>query len=569
MNGGDTWADTDGGSDSPTFAEGSNYVDLEVTSNGSGVITLDYSSLNPYEGDLNGIQLESATPEPGTAYLAVLALAGAFFLRRRYAGGRLNAAKARSNFPRAKPGSIIRCTLVETFDRSREIDRAPEICRLSAVEMATLIRAGELSARETLEAHLNRIERVNPKVNAIVTLACDQAWAAAKRADELHAGGQSRGPLHGLPIAHKDLQLTRGIRTTFGSRIFRDFIPDENSPLVERIQGAGAITIGKTNTPEFGAGSQTFNEVFGATLNPWDLTKTCGGSSGGGAVSLACFMLPIADGTDVGASLRNPAAFCNVVGFRPSAGRVPSNSPTPFNVEGPMARSVADVAFFFSAIADSPLPPRRDLRGARIAWWKDLGGVPFDPEIREIVNAQLKVFESLGCIVEEAEPDFSGADEVFRTLRFRSTAERLGGFAAQHPELVKDTIRWEIEQSRGLTEADIARANEKYRELQRRMQAFMQRYDFFVMPVSQVPPFDVKQPWPAEVNGVRMETYIDWFKSCYYISVTGSPAISVPCGFTAEGLPVGLQISGRNQDDWGVLGMAQAYSEASSDARKT
>ncbi len=435
--------------------------------------------------------------------------------------------------------------------------------------MARLIRTGKLSARETLEAHLNHIERVNPTINAIVTLDCDRAWEAAKRADELQARGQSLGPLHGLPIAHKDLQLTRGIRTTFGSRIFRDFIPDQDSPLVERIRGAGAVTIGKTNTPEFGAGSQTFNEVFGATLNPWDLTKTCGGSSGGGAVSVACCMLPIADGTDLGASLRNPAAFCNVVGFRPSAGSVPSDSPAPFHVEGPMARSVADAAFFFSAIADSPQPPRGDIRGARIAWWKDLGGIPFDPEIREIVNAQRAVFESLGCIVEEAEPDFKGADAVFRTLRFRSTAERLGEFAALHPELVKDTIHWEIEQSRRLTDTDIARAKEKHLDVQQRMIRFMRRYEFFILPVTQVPPFDVKKYWPTEIGGVKMATYIDWFKSCYYISVMGSPAISVPCGFTAGGLPVGLQIVGRDQDDWGVLRIAQAYSSEASDARKT
>ena len=255
------------------------------------------------------------------------------------------------------------------------MEPAPELCRLSAVQMAKLIRTGELSARETVEAHLAHIERANPTVNAIVTLAAEQARQAALQADESQAHGQLLGPLHGLPTAHKDLQLTKGIRTTFGSRIFRDFIPDEDSPLVERIKSAGAITLGKTNTPEFGAGSQTYNEVFGATLNPWDLTKTCGGSSGGAAVSVACGMLPIADGTDLGASLRNPASFCGVVGFRPSAGA----GSAPFNVEGPLARSVTDVALFLSAITGSPQPLERSFKGVRIAWWKDLGGVRLTP----------------------------------------------------------------------------------------------------------------------------------------------------------------------------------------------
>ncbi len=222
--------------------------------------------------------------------------------------------------------------------------------------MARLIREGRLSAREAVEAHLTQIESVNPKVNAIVTLAGEQALQRAFEADEAQAAGRPQGPLHGLPTAYKDLQLTRGIRTTFGSRIFKDFVPDQDSPLVERIKSAGAIMLGKTNTPEFGAGSQTYNEVFGVTLNPWDTTKTCGGSSGGAAVALACHMVPIADGTDLGGSLRNPASFCDVVGFRPSPGRIPGAARTgiapPMNVEGPMARSVADLAFYFAAIAE-------------------------------------------------------------------------------------------------------------------------------------------------------------------------------------------------------------------------
>ena len=229
------------------------------------------------------------------------------------------------------------------------------ICQLPATELAKRIRAKDLSAREVVSAHLDRIARVNPTVNAIVTLVADQAMERARLADEALARGEALGPLHGLPIAHKDLQITKGMRTTFGSPICKDFVPAEDSLLVERIRQAGAILVGKTNTPEFGAGSQTFNPVFGATRNPYDGSKTCGGSSGGAAVALACGMLPLADGTDMGGSLRNPASFCGVVGLRPSPGRVPTWPArigwSPLSVDGPMARTVADVALFLSAIA--------------------------------------------------------------------------------------------------------------------------------------------------------------------------------------------------------------------------
>ena len=457
----------------------------------------------------------------------------------------------------------------------------PDICQLSAIEMARRIRAKDLSARETVSAHLKQIKRVNPSVNAIVTLIAEQAFDQAARADEHLARGAPLGLLHGLPIAHKDLQPTRGVRTTFGSPIYKDFIPAADSLLVERVREAGAILLGKTNTPEFGAGSQTFNEVFGTTLNPYDVSKTCGGSSGGAAVALACRMLPIADGSDLGASLRNPANFCNVVGFRPSPGRVPT-WPSPLgwwnlSVEGPMARTVADVAFFLSALAGpdsrAPIsieepgsrfaaPLGRDFRGVRVAWWKDLGGLPFEPSVREIVNAQRSVLESLGCVVEEAEPDFSGADETFKTLRFWRSCLASLALPAESLPLVKDTIRWEVECGKKLTAADVGMAEMKRTELYHRVRRFMERYEFFVLPVNQVPPFDVTQHYPGEIARVKMQTYIDWMKSCYYISLVGNPAISVPCGFTSEGLPVGIQIVGRHHDDWGVLQMAHAFEQA-------
>jgi amidase len=457
-----------------------------------------------------------------------------------------------------------------------------DICHLSAVEMARLVRARELSAREVLSAHLAQIERVNPTVNAIVTLVADQAMEQARLADEAMARGREAGPLHGLPIAHKDLQPTKGIRTTFGSPIFRDFIPAEDSLLVERVRQAGAILVGKTNTPEFGAGSQTFNPVFGSTLNPYDRTKTCGGSSGGAAVAVACGMLPIADGSDMGGSLRNPASFCHVVGLRPSPGRVPTwpaaTGWSTLSVDGPMARSVADAALMLSALAGpdprSPIaladagrsfaaPLDRDFKGVRIAWWHDLGGVPVDRRVKQVVNAQRRTFESLGCTVDEAEPDFVDFDEVFKSVRGLAFITGVADRVAPHRELVKDTILWEIDRGQRLTAQDIGRAEMKRTELYHRMRRFMERYEFFVLPATQVPPFDVNQPYVTEIEGVAMETYIDWMKSCYFISIVGNPAISVPCGFTPEGLPVGLQIVARHRDDWGLLQMAHAFEQAS------
>ena len=457
-----------------------------------------------------------------------------------------------------------------------------DICHLSAVEMARLVRARELSAREVLSAHLAQIERVNPTVNAIVTLVADQAMEQARLADEAMARGREIGPLHGLPIAHKDLQPTKGIRTTFGSPIFRDFMPAEDSLLVERVRQAGAILVGKTNTPEFGAGSQTFNPVFGSTLNPYDRTKTCGGSSGGAAVALACGMLPIADGSDMGGSLRNPASFCHVVGLRPSPGRVPTwpaaTGWSTLSVDGPMARSVADAALMLSALAGpdprSPIaladaggsfaaPLDRDFKGVRVAWWRDLGGVPVDRRVKQVVNAQRHTFESLGCSVDDAEPDFADFDEVFKAARGLAFITGVADRVAPHRELVKDTILWEIDRGQRLTAQDIGRAEMKRTELYHRMRRFMERHDFFVLPVAQVPPFDVNQPYVTEIEGVAMETYIDWMKSCYFISIVGNPAISVPCGSTPEGLPVGLQIVARHQDDWGLLQMAHAFEQAS------
>jgi amidase len=455
------------------------------------------------------------------------------------------------------------------------------ICDLTAVEMARRLRAQELSAREVMAAHLDRIAQLNPRLNAIVTVDAERAIAAARAADETIARGGDVGLLHGLPVAHKDLLLTRAMRTTFGSPLFRDFVPELDSLIVERLRAAGAIAVGKTNTPEFGAGSQTFNPVFGATLNPYDATKTCGGSSGGAAVALATGMLPIADGSDMGGSLRNPASFCSVVGVRPSPGRVPTwpaaDAWSTLSVDGPMARTVADVALMLRAIAGpDPRSPMsiaapfagsdvslgRDFSGTRVAWWTTLGGAPVDARIRGVIDGQRGVFEALGCRVDDAEPDFADFDAVFKTIRavafLTGVAPRIGNRRAE----VKDTIRWEIERGERLTASDVASALIKRTELFHRMRQFMERYEFFVLPTTQVPPFDVGVPYPTEIDGVRMETYIDWMQSCYFISVVGNPAISVPCGFTADGLPVGVQIVARHLDDWGLLQLAHAFEGA-------
>jgi amidase len=455
-----------------------------------------------------------------------------------------------------------------------------DLCFLTATDMARSIRERRLSAREVMEAHLAQIERLNPRVNAIVTLLPERAMQHAAAADEALARGEKIGPLHGLPIAHKDMVLTRGVRTTFGSPILKDFVPDQDELIVERLRGAGAIMIGKTNTPEFGAGSQTYNPVFGETLNPYDPTKTCGGSSGGSAVALAGGMLPIADGSDLGGSLRNPASFCNVVGLRPSPGRVPTWPRQlawfPLSVEGPMARTVQDAALMLSVMAGpdrrSPIsipepgsrfsrPLERDFRSTRVAWSRDLGDLPVDPAVTAVIDAGRHVFESIGCVVEDGEPDFGGADEVFHVLRAWLFEVRIGRLLETQRDQMKDTVAWNTEEGVKLTGPQIGRAEGMRTKLYHRVREFMETYEFLVLPVSQVPPFDVKQRWVTEINGVEMESYTDWMKSCSRITLTGHPAISVPCGFTPEGLPVGVQIVGRHQDDLGVLQLAHAFEQ--------
>ena len=450
---------------------------------------------------------------------------------------------------------------------------------MPAARLARLLRTREVSATEVTRAFIAQVERVNPKVNAIVTFVPELALRRARALDRRKPGpGQA---LWGMPIAYKDLVPTRGIRTTQGSLVYEHHVPDEDHAIVERLAAAGAVTLGKTNTPEFGAGSQTFNKLFGTTRNPYDLAKTSGGSSGGAAAAVACGMLPFADGSDLAASLRNPGNYCNVVGFRPTPGRVPqwpgADAWNTLSVTGPLGRTVEDCALLFSAMAgpDARDPTTmaepgaiflrklsRDFRRVRVAWSRDLGGLPVEPQVGAVLEPHRRTLKALGCVVEDAEPDFAGATEAFETLRAVGFVQKLGPLLAEHRARLKDTVIWNVEEGLRRSAADVARAQGLRSALYHRMRRFLERYEFLVLPVSQVPPFDVEQPYVSAINGVALETYIDWMRSCYYVSATGLPAISVPCGFTPEGLPVGIQIVGRHQDEWGLLQLAHAFEQA-------
>ncbi|MGH2876036.1 MAG: amidase [Solirubrobacteraceae bacterium] len=470
---------------------------------------------------------------------------------------------------------------------SEAVSELRALCREPAVEIRRRLLAREVSAVEVVQAHLEVVERCNPEINAIVTLLPEQALQSAAAADRALARGEPLGPLHGLIVAHKDSTETAGIRTTYGSPVFADHVPDRDALIVERMRAAGAITIGKTNIPEWATGSNCVNPVFGATRNPFDPRLTPGGSSGGAAAALACGMVALADGSDMGGSLRIPASFCNVVGLRPSPGRVPSwPSTLPWStlaVHGPMGRTVADVALMLSAVAGrddrSPIslgdPPHRfgepldgDLHGVRVAWSRTLGGVAVEPAVTAVLESRRDVLSGIGCEVIDVEPNFSGAELAFTTWRAWGFDTQLGELLDRSPELVGANVTWNIELGRTLSARDLARAEVARGELYERMRSFMAEHEFLLAPVVQVPPFPVELDHPVEVAGERMETYIDWMRSCWLISATGLPAISVPCGFTDEGLPVGLQIVGRHRDDLGVLQLAHAFEAATQQWRR-
>lgn len=456
-----------------------------------------------------------------------------------------------------------------------------ELVFQTATELIGKIRSREVSVLEVLEAHLKQIQDVNPTVNAFCTLDDERAREYAKKLDHKLGEGINPGPLYGLPVGIKDLSPTKGIRTTKGSPIYADWIPDYDDLIVERYKKAGAIVIGKTNTPEFGAGSQTFNSVFGTTLNPYDLTKTCGGSSGGSAVSLACGMIPIASGGDLGGSLRNPAAWSNVVGMRTSIGRVP-NYPTglafnSFSVAGPMARTVEDLSLQLSVLAGPdprcPMslpesgeqflnPLMKDLRGAKLAWSPDLGGYPIDPTIVEQLENQIQIFSDMGCKIENASPNLTDADEIFETIRAYQFAFEHKSHLENHRNKLKETVIWNTESGLKLSGTDIAEAENKRGMLHKRIVDFMDDYDFLLCPVTSVWPFSIDQEYISEINGVSLKNYIEWMAPCYAITVTGLPAISIPAGFSKDGLPLGLQIVGKYREDFQVLQIARAFENA-------
>ena len=461
-----------------------------------------------------------------------------------------------------------------------------DLCLRPAVEQAALVRARQLSAGELLAAHLAQIERLNPRINAICTLDAGGAATAAAAVDAELAAGAVPGPLAGLPVAVKDLVDVAGLPTTRGSPIFRDAVADRDDLMVQRMRAAGAVIVGKSNVPEFGAGSHTFNTVFGVTRNPWDLGRSAGGSSGGGAAAVTSGMVAVADGSDYGGSVRNPPNFNSVVGLRPTPGRipkVPGGDPLrgdpweTLSVLGPMGRTVADAALLLSVIAG---PDRRDptaitepaepfadidaadLQGCRVAYSPDLGMLPVEAAVTEAIEGALPLLTDLGCVVERAHPDLSGGAEAFDVIRALRFAGDHAELLRDHRAQLKDTVIWNIERGLALSVDQVLRANQLRAAQFLRMSAFLERFDVLILPVSQVVPFPVEVDWVRSINGVPMATYIDWMQSCSLITMTSHPALSLPCGFTPEGLPVGAQIVGRYRGEAELLAFAAAWEAA-------
>ena len=453
----------------------------------------------------------------------------------------------------------------------------------TARDQATAVRRKEISARELLDLHLARIAERNPELNAIVSLDEERAREGAAAADQTLASGGEVGPLHGLPFAFKDTHDVAGWRTTYGSPLFADHVPETDELLVERVRRAGVVVMGRTNVPEFAAGSHTFNTIFGTTLNPVDPTRSAGGSSGGAACALASGMVPLADGSDMGGSLRNPASFCGVVGLRPSLGRVPSwptdNLWETTAVGGPMARNVGDLALLLTVLAGPDprvptalgdpgigfAPPLADsmgagmLAGLRVAVSTDLGGAfEVDHEVAAVVESSAAVFSGAGATVVSAHPVLGEAEDTFRTMRAWLFQAGFGKLLAEHPDDFKQSLADNIRAGEHLTGADVARAYAGRTALSERMREFFLSHDLLVLPVSQVPPFPADQEFPTEINGKPMDTYLDWMRACYFITVTGCPAISVPFGRTATGLPVGVQLVAPHGADRFLLEVAAA-----------
>ena len=458
-----------------------------------------------------------------------------------------------------------------------------ELIRLSAREAVARLRRGEVSPLELIDAAIARIEAVDPAVNALPTLCFERAREAAKRvmADKQDRT-QDPGWLAGLPVVIKDMSDVAGVRTTYGSRIFKDHVPERSSFEVERLEATGAVVLAKSNTPEFAAGGNTFNEVFGVTRNPWCCARTCGGSSGGSAVALATGMAWLATGSDLGGSLRLPASFCGVVGLRPSPGRVPQGPEiAPFqtlSVAGPLARDVADLALMLDAMAgfdrrdprsfDAPAisftsalerPPRL----STVAFSADLGGItPVDAEVATVCAKAAARVRELGVAVDEEAPDLSGALDVFTVLRAELYAAERAPLLDRHREMLKPEVVWNIEKGLVLNSDEIGRAERERGLLFQRLLAFFDTYDLLLCPTAIMPPFAAEVRYPEALGGHRFATYVDWATSTLAFSITGCPALSLPCGFTGEGLPIGLQLVGPPRSEAALLATAQRFEEA-------
>jgi amidase len=468
-----------------------------------------------------------------------------------------------------------------------------DIVTMNAVALSAAIRARRVSCAEVMQAYLAQIDRFNPKVNAIVALQDrEDLLRQARGRDDQLAHGEWMGPLHGFPHAAKDLQPVKGLPFTQGSPIFKDTVASFDSIMVERLRASGAIFIGKTNTPEFGLGSHTFNPVWGLTRNPYDPSKSAGGSSGGAAVALALDMLPLADGSDFGGSLRNPAGWNNVFGFRTSYGRVPVHVREDWlpgmGVTGPMARTVADLAMLLSIQAGydprAPLSMESggevfagslagEAKGRRIAWLGDLGGaIPYDPGVLEVCRGALKAFETIGCLVEDAHPDYpvEAVWQAFIRLRAWQTGANLQGFYDDpaHRPLLKAEAVFEIETGAKLSGYDVTAASIVRSEWSQAVRRLFDHYDFLVMPTAQVFPFDAQQSWPSEVAGRAMRTYHEWMQGVCLVTMSGCPALAAPVGFSRQGLPIGIQIVAPVHRELDCLKLAHAYEQAA-DLAKT
>jgi len=453
----------------------------------------------------------------------------------------------------------------------------------SAGELGKLYRTRRASPLEVMQALLGRIDAVNPAVNAIVTLARDAALWNARRATAVLKRGASLPPLFGVPVAIKDVTPTAGIRTTHGSRLFEDHVPTEDALVVQRLRAAGAIVLGKTNTPEFAFGPNTVNAVFGATRNPWDPTRTAGGSSGGSAAALATGMCPLAEGTDLGGSLRGPASFCGVVGFRTTPGLIPRYPSAlawdSYSVEGPMARSVADAALMLSVMAGpddrAPLSyevdPRQFLaavrapsvKGWRVAWTVDLGGlVLVDDEVRAVFEHAVSAFRSIGARLEAACPDMSDVPEIVRLTRGLLMVARHADKLPEHRAVLQAGLVENAEAGLALSSREIAEGELLRTRQWQRVREFLEPRDLWLTPTMAVPPFPIEHPHVLEVNGQPVGKAMQRSHLTYAFSVLGLPAISIPCGFTRAGLPVGLQIVGKRRGEVAVLRAAAAFEAA-------